>query len=223
MYAPTLADRIVGSAALRRRQLVARGLARVLGRIEVRGLDHLPAEGAVVLAINHRAFLDGPLLFALAPRPVSFLVKIEAFTPRMTPLLRGTGQIPLHRNSMDVSAVRLSLQILRGGGIIGLFPEGTRGDGLVRTAKPGIGYFALRTGAVVVPVACHGTDVLTHRRTARRPPVRITFGAPIDVGRVPDGQLVNRRHVLSATEHIRAELAELVAATRLPHATRAAA
>jgi 1-acyl-sn-glycerol-3-phosphate acyltransferase len=223
MYAPTLADRIVGSATLRRRQLVARGLARALGRIEVSGLDRLPADGPVVLAINHRAFLDGPLLFALVPRPVSFLVKIEAFTPRMTPLLRGTGQIPLARNSMDVSAVRFSLEILRAGGIIGLFPEGTRGDGQVRTAKPGVGHFALRTGALVVPVACHGTDVLTHRRSARRPPVRITFGAPIDVGRVPDSQLLNRRLVLSATEQIRVALADLVAATTPARVSRVAA
>jgi 1-acyl-sn-glycerol-3-phosphate acyltransferase len=218
MYTPTVTDRVVGSAALRRRQRAGRAIARLLGRIEVSGVQLVPADGPVVLAVNHRAFLDGPLLFALLPRPVSFLVKIEAFTPRMAPLLRGTGQIPVIRNNRDVAAVRFTLRVLHSGGVIGMFPEGTRGDGLVRTARPGVGYFALRTGAKVVPVACHGTEVLTKRHSVRRPPVRITVGAPFEVGRVPSGQLVKRHHVLAATEQIRATLAELVDATSAGHA-----
>jgi 1-acyl-sn-glycerol-3-phosphate acyltransferase len=222
MYEPSTADRILGSAPLRRRQAAGRVLARGLGRIEVTGLEHVPSSGPVVLAVNHRDFLDGPLLFGFVRRPVNFLVKVEAFTPRATPFLRGTGQIPVVRDRLDVSAVRLSLRILRGGGVIGIFPEGTRGDGLVRTAKPGVGYFALRTGAKVVPVACHGTDSLTNRRL-RRPNVRITVGAPLDLGRVPDGQRVSRQAVLAATEQVRATLADLVARTTLPAEEQVAA
>src|SRR5262249_59415517 len=107
---------------------------------------------------------------------------------------------------------RFSLRILRAGGVLGVFPEGARGDGLVRTARPGVGYFALRTGAKVVPVACHGTDALKHRRL-HRPAVRVTLGNPIDLGSVPDGQRVRRRDVLEATERVRLALAELVVAT----------
>ena len=212
MYTPSVSDRIVGSGPLRRRQAVGRALARALGRIDVQGLDRIPPSGPLVLAVNHRDFLDGPLLFGFVRRPVSFLVKIEAFTPRAAPFLTGTGQIPVVRDRPDIAAVRLALRILRGGGVIGVFPEGTRGDGLVHTAKPGVGYFALRTGASVVPVACHGTDMLKHRRV-RRPVVRITVGEPIDLGGVPDGQLVSRRAVLAATEQVRATLAGLVAET----------
>jgi 1-acyl-sn-glycerol-3-phosphate acyltransferase len=212
MYEPTLADRIHGSAPLRRRQRVGRILARGLGRIEIRGLELMPSAGPVVLAVNHRDFLDGPLLFGFVRRPVNFLVKVEAFTPRATPFLRGTGQIPVVRHRPDVAAVRFSLDVLRGGGVIGIFPEGTRGDGLVRTAKPGVGYFALRTGAVVVPVACHGTDSLKHRRL-RRPSVRITIGEPMSFGAVPQGERVKRSEVLAVTEKVRATLADLVLAT----------
>ncbi len=222
MYAPSVADRIFGSGPLRRRQAVARLLARGLGRIEVHGLERVPASGALVLAVNHRDFLDGPLIFGFVRRPVSFLVKIEAFTARATPLLTGTGQIPVVRDRPDVAAVRFALRLLRGGGVIGVFPEGTRGDGLVRTARPGVGYFALRTGAKVVPVACHGTDSLKHRRL-RRPAVRITIGDPIDLGRVPAGQRVNRQAVLAATEQVRATLAGLVAETSLTTDERMAA
>jgi 1-acyl-sn-glycerol-3-phosphate acyltransferase len=212
MYTPSVADRIFGSAPLRRRQATGRLLAHALGRIEIRGLERMPESGPVVLAVNHRDFLDGPLLFGFIRRPVSFLVKQEAFTPRATPFLVGTGQIPVVRTRPDVKAVRFALRLLRGGGVVGIFPEGSRGDGLVRTARPGVGYFALRTGAKVVPVACHGTDSLKHRRL-RRPAVRITIGEPIDLGRVPDRQRVRRRDVLAATERVRVALAALVAET----------
>ncbi len=216
MYNPTVPDRIHGSAPLRRRQTIARALARVLGRVEMRGLEHVPATGPVILAVNHRDFLDGPLLFGYVPRPVSFLVKTEAFTRIWTPMLRGTGQIPVVRHCPDVGAVRFSLRLLQGGGIIGIFPEGSRGDGLVRNAKPGVGYLALRTGALVVPVACHGTDRLMHRRSARRPAVLIAFGPPIDLGRVAEGERVPRSAVLAGTERVRAVLANLVVETTRP-------
>jgi 1-acyl-sn-glycerol-3-phosphate acyltransferase len=223
MYVPTVADRIFGSAPLRRRQAAGRALVHLLGRIEVRGLHHLPATGPLVLAVNHRAFLDGPLLFGVTPRPVSFLVKVEAFTPGMTPFLRTSGQIPVIRHRHDPAPIRLALRILDGGGIVGIFPEGARGDGMASTAKPGVGYLALRTGARVVPVAWQGTPELTRRRTLRRPPARVTFGAPIDVGCVARGQIVNRRRVLAATEQIRVALADLVASTTLSEPRRLAA
>jgi 1-acyl-sn-glycerol-3-phosphate acyltransferase len=212
MYEPSVVDRAFGSAPLRRRQAAARALAAALGRIEVTGRDNVPATGPVVLAVNHRDFLDGPLLFGFVRRPVSFLVKVEAYTPRATPFLRTTGQIPVIRTAPDVAAVRFVLRILRAGGVVGVFPEGTRGDGLVRTARPGVGYFALRTGATVVPVACHGTDSLKHRRL-RRPRVHITIGEPMRFGRVPEGQRVRRADVLEVTEQVRANLAALVERT----------
>lgn len=212
MYEPTVADRICGSVALRRRQAAARLLARGLGRIDVAGVENIPSGGAVVLAVNHRDFLDGPLLFGFVPRPVNFLVKVEAYTPRATPFLRTTGQIPVVRTRPDVACVRFVLRLLRGGGVVGVFPEGTRGDGLVRSARPGVGYFALRTGAKVIPVACHGTDSLRHRRVTR-PEVRITIGAAMDFGGAPDGQRVRRRDVLEATEQVRSTLAALVVDT----------
>jgi 1-acyl-sn-glycerol-3-phosphate acyltransferase len=212
MYQPPLPDLVSGSGQIRRRQWAVRVLARGLGRIDVRGMDQLPMSGGVVLAVNHRDFLDGPLLFGYLRRPVSFLVKTEAYTPRATPLLVSTGQIPVVRDRPDVVAVRMALQLLHAGGVVGVFPEGTRGDGFVRTARPGVGYFALRTGALVVPVACHGTDQLKHRRL-RRPTVRISVGAPIDLGRTPASQRVSRQQMLAATEQVRVALADLVLKT----------
>jgi 1-acyl-sn-glycerol-3-phosphate acyltransferase len=208
MYEPSIADLVSGSTPLRRRQRMGRVLARLLGSVAVSGLEQVPTSGPVVLAVNHRAFLDGPVIFALLHRPVTFLVKTEAYTPRAAPLLRSTGQIPVERATWNIGPVRDCLRLLNSGGIVGVFPEGTRGDGLVHTAKPGVGYFALRTGAAVVPVACHGTDLLGRQR---RPRVRIAFGAPLVFDKAPEDRILNRQDVLAVTEKIRATLAELVA------------
>jgi 1-acyl-sn-glycerol-3-phosphate acyltransferase len=219
MYEPSIADRISGSAPLRRRQATGRLLARSLTRLEVNGLENVPAGGPVVLAVNHRDFFDGPLVFGFVRRPVNFLVKIEAFTPRAGPFLRTTGQIPVIRTRHDYPAIRLTLRLLRAGGVVGIFPEGSRGDGLARTVKPGVGYFALRTGAAVVPIACHGTDSIKNRRW-RRPRVRITVGEPLHFERVPEGRRVRRADVLEATERIRAALAGLVKQTSFDETER---
>lgn len=196
---------------MRRRQALARRVSTTLGRTEIRGLGLVPANGPVLLAANHRSLLDGPMLFGYVPRPVSCLVKAEAFTPRLGPLLRSSGQIAVHRDIVDVRAVRLCLRILRAGGVVGIYPEGTRGHGRVDTAKPGVGYLALRTGATVVPVACSGTPEMAHRRTRSRPRAAMLFGTPIEVDRWPDDRLLNRVVVADKTEVIRAELAALVA------------
>jgi 1-acyl-sn-glycerol-3-phosphate acyltransferase len=224
MYTPSLADRVVGSVALRRRQALGRGIAVLLGRLEVDGLEHVPAHGPVVLAVNHRSLLDGPLIFGVLRRPASFLVKTEAFSRLMGPVLLSAGQVPVVRTRVDAAPVRLALRVLQAGGVVGIFPEGSRGDGLARVAKPGVGYFAMRAGAVVVPVACHGTDAMSHRNTLGRPGAQIIFGEPIAVERYPPSRPLNRRLVADTTEQIRVALADLVAGTtRRPQLRKATA
>ena len=195
-------------------QRVALVLCRALARVEVRGLDRVPGDGPVVLVANHRALLDGVLLFAFVPRPVACLVKAEAFRGPLGALLQACGQIPVRRGVLDPPPVRRSVRLLRAGGVLGVFPEGTRGDGMVRTAAGGAAYFALRSGAVVVPVVLHGTPAMIRRRTLRRPRVRIVVGAARPVPRWPDRQILPRRTVASDTERLRTRLAELVTDNR---------
>lgn len=213
MYVPSLLDRVAGSAALRRRQALARDVARLVCRVEIDGIERLPLAGPVVLAVNHRSALDGVMIFGLVERPVNWVVKAEAFTPVMAPVLRGAGQIPVRRGQASPGSIRLCLRVLTSGGVVGIFPEGSRGDGLAHTAKPGVGYFALRSGAAVLPIACHGTEALARRQSMGRPPVRITFGDPLTIERYPTELPLNRRVVADATEHIRSVLARLVAET----------
>jgi 1-acyl-sn-glycerol-3-phosphate acyltransferase len=208
---PGIVERVSGSAPLRRRQALARRVSTALGRVEIGGLGSIPSAGPVLLAGNHRSLLDGPLLFGAVRRPVSFLVKSEAFTPLLAALLRSCGQIPVRRDIADARAVRVALRILRAGGVVGIFPEGARGHGLAETAKPGVGYLALRAGATVVPVACAGTAQMAHRRTWRRPPAMLLVGAPIAVERWPDERALRRTVAVDTTESIRIALAALVA------------
>jgi 1-acyl-sn-glycerol-3-phosphate acyltransferase len=213
MAEPTPHELVHGSAALARRQGIGRLAGRSLGRVTVRGLDHVPATGPLVIVMNHCSFIDGPLLFGQLRRPISFVVKSEAFTPVLAPVLRGCGQIPVVRDTVDRAAVRQGVQLLRAGGVLGVFPEGSRGDGRVRTTRPGAAYFALRSGAAVLPVSGHGTARLTHRRGLHRPVASLTVGRPIPVPRWPDKRPLNHRVVAELAEQLRAVLAFLVAAT----------
>ena len=212
MGEPTIADRVHGSARLARHQRIARALVRTLGKVEATGLASIPADGPTLLAVNHRSMLDGPLVFGIVNRPVACLVKAEAFTAGVGRLLRGAGQICVVRDVIDPAPIRLCLCILRAGGVIGIFPEGTRGDGTARTAKPGVGYLALRTGATVIPIACWGTAEAV--RTPRRLPIRVNAGAALRFDRYPDSRPLNRRVTAAATEQVRRALADLAAATR---------
>ena len=211
MPEPTFEQRLHGSPRLQWMQATARRLCRTLSQLYVSGVENVPTTGGVILAINHRSMLDGPLIFGFVPRPVSCLVKAEAFETRLRAILQNAGQIPIVRNAVDPRPVRLCLEIVRNDGVIGVFPEASRGDGLARTAKPGVGWFALRSGAPVVPVAVTGTYEMTHRRL-RRPVASLTIGQPLYFDRHPDAVPLNRRVVADVTEQIRGRLAGLVAA-----------
>ncbi len=207
---PSLADRVTGSPALRRRQATAALLCRALGRVRVTGLDRVPAAGPAILAVNHTSFLDGPLLFGLVSRPVSFLVKAEAFEPAAGlagRILRGAGQLPVRRFQIDPAPVRYGLAVLGQGGVIGMFPEGSRGGGLAASVRPGVGYFAVKTGAAVLPVAVLGSGRMV--RALGRPPVSVRIGEPLSFPAAAG--IVHRGRWQAAAEAIRQALAELVA------------
>jgi 1-acyl-sn-glycerol-3-phosphate acyltransferase len=125
--------------------------------IHLHGLEHVPQRGAALIASNHVGLLDGPLMAAFTPRPVHALTKKEMFDGHTGTFLRAVGQIPLSRREVDVSAVKDCVRVLRDGGVVGIYPEGTRGDGELRVFHRGVAYLALVTGAPVVPLVMFGT------------------------------------------------------------------
>ncbi|NSC20880.1 1-acyl-sn-glycerol-3-phosphate acyltransferase [Streptomyces albus subsp. chlorinus] len=157
-----------------------------LWRPRVLGAWRVPPGGPVILAVNHAHNIDGPMLMGTAPRPVHFLIKKEAFTGPLDPFLRGIGQLEVDRTTADRGAITRALAVLERGGVLGIFPEGTRGEGDFAALRSGLAYFALRSGAPVVPVAVLGSADRPGRLIRALPPLRsrvdVVFGDPFTVG-----------------------------------------
>ena len=152
------------------------------------GREHIPAEGPVIFAANHRSFLDPFVIATLARRPIYFVAKRELFTRRPVAwLLASLGAFPIERGAGDVDAMATARAILeRGDGVL-IFPEGTRTrpGGLGRPRR-GVGRLALETGAPVVPVAVIGTEDVRRGWRIRPRKVRIRAGRPLRFPRVAD-------------------------------------
>ncbi|MFF2653448.1 lysophospholipid acyltransferase family protein [Streptomyces sp. NPDC058045] len=207
------AGRTVTEAPSARRADVGRrigvGLMYGLWRPRVLGAWKVPATGPVILAGNHSHNVDGPMLMGTAPRPVHFLVKQEAFVGPLDPFLRGIGQLPVDRSGTDRSAVTRALAVLTAGGVLGIFPEGTRGEGDFASLRAGLAYFALRSGAPIVPVAVLGSAERQGRLVRALPPLRsrvdVVFGEPFQAAE-PGGRRT-RKALDEATEGIQRRLA----------------
>ncbi|MFK0265817.1 lysophospholipid acyltransferase family protein [Streptomyces angustmyceticus] len=156
------------------------GLMYGLWRPRVLGAWRVPSAGPVILAVNHSHGIDGPMLMGTAPRPVHFLIKKEAFVGPLDPFLRGIGQLKVDRDTTDRKAITDALGVLARGGVLGIFPEGTRGEGDFASLRTGLAYFAVRSGAPVVPVAVLGGKDRQSRLSSAVPPLRsrvdVVFG-----------------------------------------------
>ncbi|MFE4540628.1 lysophospholipid acyltransferase family protein [Streptomyces scopuliridis] len=162
------------------------GLMYGLWRPRVLGAWRVPASGPVILAVNHAHNIDGPMLMGTAPRPVHFLIKKEAFIGPLDPFLRAIGQLKVDRTVADRAAITDALGVLRDGGVLGIFPEGTRGEGDFASLRAGLAYFAVRSGAPIVPVAVLGSTERRGRLIRALPPLRsrvdVVFGDAFEAG-----------------------------------------
>ncbi|CAL9377446.1 1-acyl-sn-glycerol-3-phosphate acyltransferase [Streptomyces sp. enrichment culture] len=162
------------------------GLMYGLWKPRVLGAWRVPASGPVILAVNHAHNLDGPMLMGTAPRPVHFLIKKEAFAGPLGPFLEGIGQLKVDRAAADRTAITGALDVLASGGVLGIFPEGTRGDGDFASLRAGLAYFAVRSGAPIVPVAVLGSGERRGRLIKALPPLRgrvdVVFGDAFEAG-----------------------------------------
>ena len=167
-------------------------------RFEVTGLEHIPREGPVLIASNHRSYFDMPALAILAAslhRPVRALAKQEMFSlPLVGHLTRAIGGIAVDRDADPAASFERAARSLRAGECVFILPQGTipRGDEFfnpILTAKTGVARLAALTGAPVVPVGLWGTDEVWPRSAKAptvttlfdRPTVRITVGAPLTI------------------------------------------
>lgn len=150
------------------------------GRLQVEGLETVPAEGPLLIIGNHDSHWDPVMvgIAALERRQIRALAKSDLWKVRgLAPVLDGMGQIPIERGKGDAQALARAIEALRAGVCIGVFPEGTRSRGKVLRARSGVGRLALEVPeAHVTLVAIEGTTDLTG--FPRRPRIRIRFFDP---------------------------------------------
>ncbi|MCT4793963.1 MULTISPECIES: lysophospholipid acyltransferase family protein [Exiguobacterium] len=153
-------------------------IQKLMFRVEYIGRDNVPADGSVLVCSNHQSNWD-PVLLAIAipkQRPLRFFAKKELFgVPVLKHILNRAGQIPVSRGEGDRQALRVVLQKLKENELISIFPEGTRSkDGTLGTAQAGVGFFALRSEAAVLPIAIIG-------RYKFRTKLKVVIGEPLDL------------------------------------------
>ncbi|BBZ22748.1 lysophospholipid acyltransferase family protein [Mycolicibacter hiberniae] len=194
-------------------------LLAVIGRPKVEGLEHIPADGAAILASNHLAVMDSFFLPLVVRRRITFLAKAEYFTGTgvkgwlTRSFYTAVGQVPIDRNDADAAraALNTARRILDQGKLLGIYPEGTRSpDGRLYKGKTGLARLALHTGVPVIPVAMVGTDVVNPPGTSmlRFGRVTVRFGKPMDFSRF-DGMADNRFIERGVTDEVMYELMRL--------------
>lgn len=142
---------------------VLRVAAALLARVTVEGLEHLPAEGPVLVICNHASNADGMLLMAFVvpamKRPMGWLGKEEALRwPLFGWGMRQNGVFGVRRGAGDLEAFKVAKKVLDDGGVLTIFPEGTRSPtGALQEAKAGATVLAIRSGAPILPIAIVGS------------------------------------------------------------------
>jgi len=134
-------------------------LSRVVWRIRWRNIEHIPSAGGLIIAGNHQTYFDPFWIGSRINRPVRFLAWDAAFSwPLIGPMLGLLGSWPLNLEGHDPAPIRLSLQWVREGGAVVLFPEGGRGnlDGSLKRFKAGAVRMALEAGVPILPVTVRG-------------------------------------------------------------------
>ena len=172
---------------MNRRELhsIARLIFKWFFRVSVTGTEALPAHGGYLLAVNHLSRLDPPLIFALIDRDdVTALVadKYQKY-PFFRWIIQIVDGIWINRGEADLSALRQARDYLRGGGVLGIAPEGTRSrTGALIRAKTGTAYLADKSGVPVIPAAINGTDGAIWRALLlQRPRIHVQIGAQVDL------------------------------------------
>jgi len=133
---------------------------RIMFRPRYLGRDKIPVDGPLIIAANHLSHIDPAFIMTATKRPVSYMSKKEHFDGAIRRLVfKQVGVIPVDREEGGKEALKGAIEILEGGGAIGIFPEGTRSrDGKMGKGKTGVARLAALTGAAVVPVAIRQTD-----------------------------------------------------------------
>ena len=156
----------------------------VFHRMTITGREHIPAAGGVIICSNHSSMMDPTILAMATRRTIHYMAKKELYKNFfIAAVIRGLKAFPVDRDSTDMVAYKKAVDLLAGGGVIGIFAQGSRFKELdVKDAKAGVALFALKSGAVVVPAAIKTTYKLFSRIT-------YNIGPPVDLSEFRDKKI----------------------------------
>ncbi len=166
-----------------------RCLLRIFFRFETHGVEQVPRTGGCIIVANHASYIDPPALgCAIRVRTLHYMARASLFRfPVFGAWLRRVGVIPLRPEGGDIAALRTGVRVLRAGGALGLFPEGTRSpDGRLHAAKGGVGFLVAHGKVPVVPAYISGTARAwpRGRRLPRPAKITVTYGPAIAYERI---------------------------------------
>ena len=149
-------------------------IAKIIFRVEVNGIVHIPKKGPCILCFSHRSLLDPPVLGVFMPRQLAFMAKEELFRiPVLGFLIRKLGSFPVKRGTGDLGAIKTAIRILNKGNALAMFPEGTRVKaGEDKKAKPGVALIATKAKVPVIPIGANGKYKLFRK-------LKINIGEPV--------------------------------------------
>lgn len=166
-------------------------LCKLFWRARWIGTENIPANGSLIVAANHQTYIDPFWISCPIKRPVRYLAWDAAFNwPLVGTFMRLLGAWPLQLEGSDPAPIRRSMQWLREGGAVVIFPEGGRGhtDGSMKRFKPGAVRMALETGAPILPVTIRGGNRVwpSNYRFPRLEPIEIVYHAPFSIEQCED-------------------------------------
>jgi 1-acyl-sn-glycerol-3-phosphate acyltransferase len=166
---------------------------RLVFRIKVHFAKGLPQAGGVLVVANHSNLIDPLIVGTSLHRPVHFMAKQELFNiPVLNKIIRGLGAFPVRRGAADRTAIESSFKILSDGGVMGMFPEGTRyRDGRVHELRSGAAALAIRTGCPVLPMIIVGANDISLFKWRK---IHVFVGQPIILPESIPGESDKERH-----------------------------
>ena len=162
---------------------LSKAIAKTFFSYRVIGAENMIEEGPCIITANHCSFFDPPLAGVACKRAIHYLARKSLLDwPILGPIFPELNVIPVDRKNADRSALMGAIRVVKSGGAVLIFPEGTRSpDGNLQPAQPGIGMIVSKTGAPVVPVRVAGSYEVFNRDMLcpKRGRITVIVGAPL--------------------------------------------
>ena len=176
------------------------------------GKENIPSEGPVIFAANHVSHYDPPAIGACLDRQINYFARNTLFKGLFGKGLEAIGTIPVARDSADVGSLKAIFRALKAGGVIAIYPEGTRSpDGTLREPKGGVGMIACKSKATIIPTRLFGTYEVfgrNHKLPKLGGQIHVTYDKPMSTEELDPGKAHPERY-LEASRRIMARIAAL--------------